>query len=136
MSRVTDKIFNLLATASLFFLHPIIGAVFRLVYSVIFIVLFCLAIMGKISFRFFIIFMTVPILGWLCLLGFLLGLLRLLSKFEKNTPPIRPLIESYISTNQSQTALGIASGENDNQLPEVSQVRPWVRYWAGSFSSW
>jgi tetratricopeptide (TPR) repeat protein/uncharacterized RDD family membrane protein YckC len=49
---------------------------------------------------------------------------------EGNSPLIRALIEKYISASQLQTAPAIASGENDSQQAQVSQVRPWVRYWA------
>jgi len=87
MSRVTDKFFNFVATVTLFVFNPLLGFVFWLVESVIFIVFLCLVLMGKISVRSCILFITglclVPILGWLCLLGFWWVARWLLSRREQ-----------------------------------------------------
>ena len=77
---------KILLTVALIFMNPLLRAVFWLVDGVIFIVILCLALAGKLSIGFCLLLITVlclaPILGWLCLLLFI----RLLAKDEEEPP--------------------------------------------------
>ena len=62
MGQVKEKLFNFLinfvAITSLILLNPLLGVIFRLIESVLFVVLLCLLLLGIITLRFCFIIVT------------------------------------------------------------------------------
>lgn len=73
MNRFSDKFVRFLGMVMTVLLNPLVGALLWIIESIVFVVLLCLLIIGRMSLWTFLLLLAsitlLPLLGWLCLLG-------------------------------------------------------------------